>query len=63
MDEIDDQGKQKKNLKNKAPVGGKDFGNMGSTPVERRKEEEKVTEFKMTGVRPRFTGKAKIGGG
>lgn len=37
---------------------------MGSTAVDRnRKEEEKSAEFKTTGRRPMFTGKAKIGGG
>lgn len=36
---------------------------MGSTAVDRnRKEEEKSAEFKTTGRRPMFTGKAKIGG-
>lgn len=37
---------------------------MGSTAVDKnRKEEEKSIEIKPSGQRPRFTGKAKIGGG
>lgn len=39
---------------------------MGSTAVDKsKKEEEKsnASEIKMTGKRPMFTGKAKIGGG
>ena len=49
-----------------AADGGKEFVHMGSTAVDKSKKEEEKSnagEIKMTGRRPMFTGKAKIGGG
>lgn len=63
LDDIDDDGKQKKGQR-KGADGGKNFAPSGSSALDRnRKEEEKSVEFKPTGRKPTFTGKAKIGGG
>ena len=68
MDEIGDDGKQKKASKKAAAGadGGKEFVHMGSSAVDRSKKEEEKSnagEMKMNFKRPMFTGKAKIGGG
>jgi hypothetical protein len=68
LDEIGDDGKQKKNSKRTTAGadGGKEFVHMGSTAVDKSKKEEEKSntgEIKMSGKRPMFHGKAKIGGG
>lgn len=64
LDELDDQGKKKESQRKTAANGGIEFKNLSSTAVAggKKHEEEKEKESKPA-ERPRFFGKAKIGGG
>lgn len=64
IDEIDDQGKKKENqIKRTAANGGREFQNLSSTAVASKKFEEEKEKESKPAERPRFFGKAKIGGG
>lgn len=64
IDEIDDEGKKKESqMKRTAANGGIEFKNLSSTAVAGKKFEEEKEKESKPAERPRFFGKAKIGGG